>query len=121
MDLEGVVGQLAAAVQSEEDERKGYTVAIGLVRIAHALQNLGNGDAATPMGAIEALGLVFKEGFQGLNGALDGGLQELGSSVYSGLAELADAVKGHTEAVHYLAVQVAELRAVHVCVEQADE
>jgi hypothetical protein len=36
-------------------------LADGLFAVARALRDLGNADAATPMGAMEALGAVLKE------------------------------------------------------------
>ncbi len=36
-------------------------IADALVRIAKELRNLGNADAATPMGAIEGIGALLKE------------------------------------------------------------
>ncbi len=47
---------------------EGWAIAYALLRCATAIQNcafqikyLGNGDAATPMGAVEAFGVVLKE------------------------------------------------------------
>lgn len=40
----------------------GTAIAKALDGVAARLSDLGNGDAATPMGAIEAHGLVFKDG-----------------------------------------------------------
>ena len=42
----------------------------GLHRIADALQRLGNADANTPMGGLEALGAVHKEGYELLANAI---------------------------------------------------
>jgi len=48
------------------EEGKENTVELGLAMVADAIRNaatdLGNGGAATPMGAIEALGKVVKDG-----------------------------------------------------------
>jgi len=41
--------------------------------VACALKLLGNADAATSMGAIEALGKVVQEGFGDIAGAVKGG------------------------------------------------
>lgn len=68
---------------SEELERVGLEgqseIAYALVRIAnelssvaYALRALGNADAATPMGALEAFGLVMKEGMERIADGLDG-------------------------------------------------
>jgi len=46
-------------------------IADGLFAIARAIRDLGNADAATPMGAIEALGVVVKEGFQHIASAIE--------------------------------------------------
>jgi hypothetical protein len=45
-------------------------VTSGLMFIGRAIDRLGNADAATPMGAIEAFGAVFKETVDGLSEAL---------------------------------------------------
>jgi hypothetical protein len=52
--------------ESEEYETDLQAVADGLFAIAAAIKLLGNADAATSMGAIEALGKVIKEGFESL-------------------------------------------------------
>ncbi len=43
-----------------EDENE--TQFEGLIEIARAINRLGNADAATPMGGLEALGKMIKEG-----------------------------------------------------------
>ena len=47
-----------------------YAIAYALLRVAYQLKYLGNGNAATPMGAIEALGAVHKEGLASIADAL---------------------------------------------------
>ena len=54
--------------------------------IGFALKYLGNGDAMTPMGAIEALGLAVKEGLSEVGTAL--------SEVATSLDEIADSNHG---------------------------
>ena len=44
----------------------------GLHAIARSIHLLGNADAATPMGAIEALGAVLKESLSSISSSLDG-------------------------------------------------
>lgn len=39
-----------------------FAIAHSLEQVARAIRDLGNADAATPMGAIEALGLAMKDG-----------------------------------------------------------
>jgi hypothetical protein len=66
----------------EDRARKGegaFAVAFALLELARAqdrtataLKNLGNGDAATPMGAIEALGAVLKDGAEQIADAISG-------------------------------------------------
>ncbi|MDD4986663.1 MAG: hypothetical protein PHQ43_12960 [Dehalococcoidales bacterium] len=46
-------------------------IADGLFAIARAIRDLGNADAATPMGAIEALGKVMKEGSEHIAAAIE--------------------------------------------------
>ncbi len=53
--------------------------------ILKAANLLGNGDAATPMGAIEALGAVHKESLSNLTDALWG--------ISSSLNDVADAIR----------------------------
>lgn len=38
-----------------------YAIALAILQLAYQVKSLGNGDAATPMGAIEALGKSIKE------------------------------------------------------------
>ena len=45
-------------------------IADGLFAIAAALDRLGNADASTPMGGLEALGAVLKEGLSDLAQAI---------------------------------------------------
>ena len=60
----------AAVDELERADLEGTSeIAYAIIRLAHAMERvaihlkyLGNGDAATPMGAIEAFGLVMKEG-----------------------------------------------------------
>jgi len=42
----------------------------GLMAIARAIQRLGNADAGTPMGGLEALGAVNKEGYNKIAGSI---------------------------------------------------
>lgn len=65
-----------------EDLSPEENTACALYGIAYQLMQLGNAGAATPMGALEALGLVFKEGFELLA---------------SSIGELAQAVDRHGE------------------------
>lgn len=51
-------------------ERALFAIAIALNNVALQLKYLGNGDAATTMGAIEAFGVVVKEGFESLVSAI---------------------------------------------------
>lgn len=72
-DLATVLGQ---GLFSSDDENKTITDAI--LKVAYQLKSLGNGDAATPMGAIEVLGAVHKEGME---------------SIASSLSDIADAIR----------------------------
>lgn len=47
-----------------------YAIAIALLRVAYQLQCLGNGNAATQMGAIEALGMHLCEKMDALADAI---------------------------------------------------
>ena len=48
-----------------------HVMAASLDSIASQLKHLGNGNAATQMGAIEGLGLVFKESLEDVSSALN--------------------------------------------------
>mgnify|MGYP001558271493 CR=1 FL=1 len=52
----------------------------GLYRVARALRDLGNGNAATSMGGMEALGMTMKESAEIIAGAL---------------SDLAEAIRDH--------------------------
>jgi hypothetical protein len=65
--------------EAEDITEIGYT---GMDKIARALRDLGNGDAATLMGALEALGVCIKEGLE---------------AVATAISELAEAVREHGE------------------------
>lgn len=60
-----------------------YSIAKALHHVAKAIEKLGNADAATPMGGLEALGQVMKEGFHDLATALDGAGQSVSGSIDS--------------------------------------
>lgn len=49
-----------------------FAIAHSNHEIAGALQRLGNADAATPMGAIEALGKIHAEGMEEIASAISG-------------------------------------------------
>ena len=51
-----------------------------LARVVYALKCLGNADAATPMGAMEAFGVVMQEGM---------------ASIASAINDLAEAIRDH--------------------------
>jgi hypothetical protein len=48
-----------------------WAIAAALFALTHALDRLGNGNAATPMGAIEALGMHIGEKLERLADALE--------------------------------------------------
>lgn len=48
-----------------------WAIAVALFSITHALDRLGNGNAATPMGAIEGLGMHIGEKLERLAEALE--------------------------------------------------
>ena len=52
----------------DDDE---ITTAEALLAVARAIDRLGNADAATPMGGLEALGAVMKEGSELIAAALN--------------------------------------------------
>lgn len=48
-----------------------FAIARSIDGLAYQVKYLGNGDAASPMGAIEALGATVKEGMSGVADALN--------------------------------------------------
>lgn len=60
-----ILGQ--ALFETGRDEQN---ITDALFKIAYQIKNLGNADASTPMGAIEALGAVHKEGMEAIAGAI---------------------------------------------------
>lgn len=81
-------------------------IAEALLSVAQALRDLGNGNAATDMGGLEALGKVFDEHLPQLEPDF--------SPVERGLETIAAALDRHTEAVRSVAThldQIAELYA----------
>jgi hypothetical protein len=58
-----------------------YEIADGLQAIARALRALGNGNAATDMGAIEGLGVAIRESVTGLSGAISSALNEMNEAL----------------------------------------
>lgn len=57
----------------DETARAIFELAAQVGRVAHALRDLGNGDAATPMGAIELLGKTMGEKLDDLTSAIRDG------------------------------------------------
>ena len=60
-----------------ENQTDGEKIASALLEVAHALKLLGNNDADTRMGAIEALGKEVKGVAESLNGMMEGAEYEL--------------------------------------------
>ncbi len=65
-------------IEEKAHHSQGYSIAYAILmladatdRNASALRALGNADAATPMGAMEAFGLVVKEGLEQVAGSID--------------------------------------------------
>ena len=52
--------------EAEGVERALFAVAIALNNVAYQIRSLGNGNAASPMGAIEALSVQIREGLDGI-------------------------------------------------------
>jgi hypothetical protein len=53
-----------------------FAIARGLDRIATSIDNLGTGNASTPLGAIELLSKEVKDGFSSLSSAVETGIRE---------------------------------------------
>ena len=75
-DLEGadlIAGAVDHAFTSDQyncNAEGGANIVDALFAIARALRDLGNSDAATPMGGLEALGLAIKEGCEDVGNAI---------------------------------------------------
>lgn len=54
-----------------------FAIAVGLLAVARAIKNLGNGDAATSMGAIEAFGMHVGEKMDALTSAIHSAADDL--------------------------------------------
>ena len=54
--------------RAEDDGQ--YAIAYALLRVARAIDRLGNADAATPMGGMEALGKVVGDQLEAIASAL---------------------------------------------------
>lgn len=61
---------IAVKTLAEVHDKRGGEIAAALESIATQLKYLGNGNAATQMGAIEGLGAVTKEAFEALSSAV---------------------------------------------------
>lgn len=48
-----------------------FAIATSLDRVAGSIQRLGNGDASTPMGGLEALGATFERGIERMAQAIE--------------------------------------------------
>ena len=59
-------------LKATRDEHRLDCLVGSILEVAHALKLLGNANAATPMGAIEALGAVVQEGFGDIARAING-------------------------------------------------
>lgn len=70
----------------EEHDDPVDALACAVTDVAHAIQRLGNADASTPMGAIEALGATLIEGAA----AISAGLGSAGEAI-------ADAIRQRNE------------------------
>ena len=80
-DIANQLHFIGATLGSELDD--GQTVTMALYELAAAVQRLGNADAGTPMGGMEALGVVFAEGMSAISSSLD----ELAAAVRDAASE----------------------------------
>jgi hypothetical protein len=58
-----------------------FAISRSLDRVARALRDLGNADAATPMGGMEALGDVVHKGMGTIAFSIGSGLTEIAESI----------------------------------------
>lgn len=79
-DTELLAEAIACALNDENDEN----IVDAVNRLARAITNLGNADAATPMGGMEALGKA---------------MQDSANSIESGMESIATAINNLTDAI----------------------
>jgi hypothetical protein len=72
-----------------------FAIAVALLDVAYQLRSLGNGDAASPMGAIEGLAAHLGEKIDGISSALNTIAGELDNSysLTSAAEKMADAIE----------------------------
>jgi len=89
--------EIATKLTSDNDCESGNVVD-GLFAIAKALmlgaKHLGNGDASTPMGALEALGKCLMDSADTIAHAIEGGLQEIADAVRESAESLTPETNG---------------------------
>ncbi len=62
-------------------------IADGLQEVARSISNLGNGNASTSMGAIEALSVQMKDGLTDISASVAVGLESIANAVEEGRDE----------------------------------
>lgn len=82
---------------AEVHDRRGEEIAEALNNISYNLRALGNGDAATSMGAIEGLAMMIKEGLESIGTSMEPyqtreGLEKVAEDIKEGLEEVASDV-----------------------------
>jgi hypothetical protein len=73
--------ELERIIADRAEHDGSYAIAYALLRVADQLKWLGNGDAATTMGAIEAHGLWMGERLDRLSGAIEDGCRMLADAI----------------------------------------
>ena len=85
-----------ADVNFDSEAPADENAAAGLHRIATALRDLGNADAGTPMGAIEAYGALLKND---LVPSIVDAISTHGENIEAGLGDVADAIRELAKAI----------------------
>lgn len=77
--------ELDRLIEAKADRDPGYAIAYALIQLAGATQSLstqvkylGNGDASTSMGAIEAFGMHLGEKIDSLSSVISESIESLG-------------------------------------------
>lgn len=88
------------------NEKQNNEIAEALDNVGEALRYLGNGNASTPMGAIEGLAMQVRDGAREIAGAmpdlsfefskLSEAIENAGENIKEGLADLASAIRETT-------------------------
>lgn len=93
VDANNHQGVQLSEAENPKPSADAHAVADSLVETAAALRALGNGDAATSMGAIEAFGKAYRETNEENRDRIAEAITDAGHDIRNGLIELAKAIR----------------------------